>query len=158
MALKSPIFRPSRSLGASHTTAYVNLNLNLNLRYTFLETGGLTTKPILALHQEKMSWCSAKVVWGRYLPKFRGKCTSSEGNIKSMINVTFWAPVRKTGHHGHGQESGGLDSTSAQRATHDRQQGQGGGTIASHGSEWYGALFAKERKHGNGEAKISHGG
>ena len=38
---------------------------------------------------------------------------------------------------------------------------------ASHGSEWYGALGgrdkngpsdAKERKHGNGEAKISHGG
>ena len=39
--------------------------------------------------------------------------------------------------------------------------------VASHGSEWYGALGgrdkngpsdAKERKHGNGEAKISHGG
>ena len=78
----------------------------------------------------------------------------------------------------------GLDSISAQRSNaccverrertppcHPRRAARGWQSKvargASHGSEWYGALGgcdkngpsdAKERKHGNGEAKISHGG
>ena len=79
MALKSPISDDRVKCG----TLFLRL--------------GVATKPILVVHQEKLSTSTTKVVWGRYLPNFRGKCTSSDRMIKSIVNHTVSAPARTTG-------------------------------------------------------------